>query len=160
MKQARTINRKLFRQIQQVVLESPRRVDMDGWVRESRQSDCGTACCIAGWAKVLSYKRVDPNRLKESVLLISSWLHGQDFGVLSEDQGSPSIFHDARRLLGLSSKQAAVLFYSDYWPEVFKRRERKLQAGSKAYAQLVSDVIEGFLACPKTFVAKSTDYSD
>lgn len=62
-----TINVKLLRRVKALILEEPRRLDMGTWAHpadkrvqvEADRPPCGTVACIAGWAVIDDFVKVN-----------------------------------------------------------------------------------------------------
>lgn len=97
------INKTLLRKVRNHILAEPRRYNQGRFGRADDNAPCGTACCIAGWAIVLSGKA----SLEDA---------RDDFETLDEDaQGLGA------KLLGLSYNESNVVFDGDAndWPQQF-----------------------------------------
>jgi hypothetical protein len=103
----RTINVELLDRIEQQITEHPDTWDQSVWFRLPRVSSqskivkppCGTACCVAGWAVVLSgYQLVTRVRDREGAFCVSP--EGEGRGIEAA----------ARGILGLDVYQAEALF--------------------------------------------------
>jgi hypothetical protein len=113
------INVKLLREVKKMILEEPRRLDMDTWASNAREygtpkderPPCGTVACIAGWTAILDYVG-SRGKMPKGKALIN----------LSDNAEAT-----AQELLGLTSEQAARLFDSpaerwfskNLWPQKF-----------------------------------------
>lgn len=99
------MNIELLRRIKQQILQNPELYDQDSWVNVHRKTECGTACCIAGWACQLD----DIRKFKSLINEIESY----------KTPGF-SIRGTARNLLDLTQNQDTELFI--YWPASYKKR--------------------------------------
>lgn len=92
------INTTLLILIQDAIKAHPKHFDMRSWYRDT---DCGTAACIAGWAIQFGsfFKDTDIEHMQ----------------VKYEYPVDTSIETGARRMLGMTSNQAYRLFYSPAW---------------------------------------------
>lgn len=123
------MNTRLLRKVQREILKRPTQVEMDHWfyrgdgyTRVGKIEACGTAGCIVGWALTLgnNYKRIaDAFRM--------GWL-----------------LDDGRKILDLEVEPAWILFFTDYWPQPFKRRYYDAKT-AKTRAKAVSDRIDLFI---------------
>lgn len=102
------LNVRLLRRVKRHILEEPKRFIMDAVIYRGKPGeyfhsdgdtqvvpDCGTACCIAGWAIKLAGKRINSRG-----------------GNLDK----------AADLLGLDQKGNSRLFLADDWPARFRQR--------------------------------------
>lgn len=94
------MNVALLKEIRKHILAEPSLLNMDDWVMETKQSSCGTAGCIAGWACCL----VEMKKTGKDFAEVSSWFVDKWLG----DQGT--------ELLELTERQAEELFYVPNWP--------------------------------------------
>lgn len=94
------INKELINQIINKLEEAPEAYDQSSYGRFSKNAPCGTAACIAGWAYHFS----------------------TESDVRDPDVTHRMIHEGAARALGLTEKEAAVLFdgYAFHWPQEFK----------------------------------------
>lgn len=98
------------------ILQEPTQVNMSSWAYRNR---CGTVACIGGWACVLKGIPYDQVELVE-----------------------------AQRAIGLShdSFMADRLFSTAHWDEPYHSRLLLVPSGTKAYAEIVAEYIDYFLA--------------
>lgn len=84
-----------------------------------RKTECGTACCIAGWVALHEGAQpiLDSDGDPDSLMVTDSDGHRQDIPVL------------ARKALGLTYEQAGFLFWGDNTLEDLKRMRDNLAAG-------------------------------
>jgi len=135
---------RLLRKVQKHILEEPRRMNMETWLRTRIQGKryfafrgfgvnraenpatppCGTAGCIAGWVMMLT-----PMKPEERSYIINV--------------GNAA--HSAQEKLGLDYYQGSRLFLPSDWPEPYKSKLAKAKIGTKKYAQVVSDRIDYFI---------------
>jgi hypothetical protein len=103
MTKEEAINKELFEKVKQHILTDPRRYNQRRFGEVSDDAPCGTACCIAGWAIVLSGGATH----KDAQLDFEHRLDAFDTGAA---------------LLGLSDEEAEAVFcaYGEDWPEPFK----------------------------------------
>ena len=98
------VNKKLLRQIRDIISEKPKKFNMDWWHYSSYgealdyngRGRCGTAHCIAGWAQILTKSQKSHTEKLE--------------------------FEDARDILGLNNIQAQALFCVESWPHEYEVR--------------------------------------
>ena len=87
----------LLAEIRDLILEEPRRYNQRRWrmplreIEATRQPDCGTVCCVAGWVESLKFKKRSP-------------LDG-DWGF-----SDAPVFRRGVRVLGLTEGQGRELF--------------------------------------------------
>ncbi|SRR5258708_6225643 len=126
------MNLELFEKIKQDIMEEPRRLYMDGFIRtwskweikiDKNAPPCGTAACIAGKACLLSGKIHLDN-----MLAISSYaIDLLDISYL-------------RRLEG----GRVPLFYLEYWPEKLRNKHEKAKS-PRGRAKAACDAIDAFI---------------
>ena len=97
-----TINVELLLKVRDHILEEPRRLNMDVWLKKwgtnyptEELPLCRTQGCIGGWALKLAHRRMPSDIWK--------------------------IFAAAQRVLGLSFEQAQRLFHQIYWPAQYAK---------------------------------------
>lgn len=107
-----SVNVKLLRRIKKHILEEPKRFDMlfirnplEGLSKELIP-ECGTVCCIGGWAIKFSYPKAIPD--------IETG--GQFWQVNAEALGAG----EANRLI--RGREAHRLLFDRHWPEEFRRQ--------------------------------------
>lgn len=93
------LNIELFKAIREKIASTPEAYDQAIWGRHEDEAPCGTACCIAGWACVLSGV-VSPEEIRDTGAsgVIGQIGEGRNVGDLAE------------KALGLSKRQGDVLF--------------------------------------------------
>lgn len=130
------MNVELLRQIQTVILEEPKRVDMGDWIdsRRTNLPECGTVGCIYGWAKAITTSL----RGKELSNLV--------WGMEGMDGTDGRYLDDGAKLLGLTEPQACRLFFDCDWPARFRHALNRAKRQTPEYAQVVSDRIDHFIA--------------
>lgn len=101
------MNVKLLKEIKARIAAEPSWFNMDWWFAPSNGSSCGTAACIAGWAKCIEVMKEQPT-LK--------------FGEVCHEREGSGAFMDGMRLLQIDTDQAERLFYTRYWPKRFEVR--------------------------------------
>lgn len=90
----------LLRMVRDKILEEPRQFNMYDWFNSTlpdggRPANCGTACCIGGWAQTIA------QGLTPKEAWNGTWI-------------------DPRILLGLDRDQGCLLFNEELWPKQFK----------------------------------------
>jgi hypothetical protein len=112
------MNIPLLKQVRERIVNDPDHFSMEHGIEVS---DCGTVCCIAGWAVLLADP--DTQKLVDRVLLAwkeEDWRYldtSNDLSYLPDDGcelawfGSQGIGQKAQTLLGLNAAQAQALFY-------------------------------------------------
>lgn len=142
----RKLNVELLKQIRDKIASTPDAYDQMVYGRPDHTAPCGTACCIAGWACVLSgrYSVEDIRKARDAEYVVKE-----------------RISETAQELLGLSENEADTLFtaepegsWEDYdddgedafeggWPEPFRTEWRE---GIKEYnviaARYLDQIIE------------------
>jgi len=109
------MNIELLNRIQQKILADPTSFQMETFFAPPwPEDDCDTAACIAGWTLLLSGKNK-----------------------------ACDVAEEAAKVLGITLKQAALLFYEGGWPEKFRLRSKVY---SDKAAQLAADRIDHFIA--------------
>lgn len=120
------MNKELLLKVKEQILKEPKQFNMDNWfTRAPGVPNCGTACCIAGWALTLNMA-VSPNvaRLSTADLL------------------SSEIECAAAELLDTSD--AHKLFYVCNWP--LELRHRYISSWRySTVAQVAADAIDWFI---------------
>ncbi len=115
------MNVELLRRVQAHILEEPRRLNMDHWIRTGQTGPdspaCGTTACIAGWALELDGK--DPSLLFADV--------------------------DAAKTLGITPMQGERLFFVGSWPSSFVTRYDDA-SHDNVRAVVASERIDHFIA--------------
>lgn len=99
------MNIKLLQKIKKHILEEPNRLYMPGWFIRGMPGErieqdqvfpaCGTACCIAGWACVLSDQ--DVNVLLAEILLGLTGAQANDLFHVSNWQEREAFYHASVR---------------------------------------------------------------
>lgn len=135
------MNKELLLRVKAHILEEPRRLNMSNWIQnaeaglcvsyefESGELDihtlskdevppCGTVACIAGWACLLSDKKVR-NYSAESTAI---------------------------RSLNITFGQSEKLFFPYGWPNKADYEEYQSCGNAEQRAQIVARVIDGFIA--------------
>lgn len=121
------MNVKLLKRIKARILKEPDHFRMDKWT-------CGTAYCVGGWACVLS-------RVKLRV--------SHDYGELVKPtnyerlSSQHEVFVRAKKLLGLTTKQAERLFVEEQWPSGLVATG---EASRVVKARLAASRIDHFIA--------------
>ncbi len=137
------MNVELLLKVKAVILEEPRRIDMNDWGSTWDQSEagrlgrdlppCGTTACIAGWAATID--RMGRKRLKTTA------------GALRSVARHRSLCSAGKEALGLDEQVARELFFDEYWPvDLIERLEDEL-VGTLAYAAVVAEAIDRFIGC-------------
>lgn len=149
MAKTKGINKKLLLKVRDHVLEAPDKINMGVWARDGdgqimsyvyptddREYKCASVGCIAGWACLLSPKKVVEHN-----------------GVFIDTA--------AADFLNISWEQRPRLFYVGDWPLRFRKRllhdpngewgesaseNLKLKPGTKSYARVVAARIDHFIA--------------
>lgn len=95
------INVRLLRRIQKQIAKEPKQFRMDRYFQHYPGSipNCGTACCIGGWAITLGGKFKTPEQARME---------------------ASDVHWSAKDALGLTIFQAARLFHLSNWPEPFR----------------------------------------
>jgi hypothetical protein len=119
----RQINVELLRRVKKHILAEPKRMWMNKWLIQNRDTledldlkipDCGTVGCISGWGAFLV-------------------------------EGPGAATYMRMDLFGLNDDQAYRLFVPGGWPPEFRTRLNKLKPQGRAYAQTVADYIDYFI---------------
>lgn len=116
------MNIELLREVQSHIKQDPKSVNMPYWIENYPKHSglkvpkCGTVACIGGWAELLS--------------------------------GMNPAEGEAARLLGIEHVPGAAnrLFLEHRWPYKFRSLLDKHEPQTKAYAKVVSDRIDHFIA--------------
>lgn len=136
------MNTELLLKVKAVILEEPKRVDMDLWIRECAEGEnngpaCKTVGCISGWAVLIDGMR--------------AWRVKRPLTVLRRmrKSGGPGAdgFQSGRELLALNLRQANALFFDNEWPSDLRRRLADEYSGTPEYAAVVAEAIDRFIAC-------------
>ncbi|CAB4143199.1 hypothetical protein UFOVP434_94 [uncultured Caudovirales phage] len=104
------MNIELINKIKEQIQKDNKSILMGCWFRESVESDCGTAGCIAGWACFLT----DRLRKGRQTAPILANYYSTISGV--------SIYESAAYTLDISMEKAKGLFYPEHWPELFLQK--------------------------------------
>lgn len=119
-------NIKLLKNIKERILAKPDLFIMEDW-QEPTQDECGTACCIGGYAlaeKGILYKPLTSHQAKETNDLNDSYFESGDYAWTNNkkavDYNNFEPQDEAQRILELDDAQTAVLFMVDNWPEQFR----------------------------------------
>lgn len=101
------MNTKLLRKVQKYIMQEPHRYNMSSWIApikfaydktEDQNPPCGTVCCIAGAAYIIS----------------------TNSDIKTVSVGSVDLYITAVNNLQLNQAQTDRLFYTQYWPKKFK----------------------------------------
>lgn len=92
-------NEELFRQVAEAIETKPELYNQGGWYYMD-DDDCGTTCCIAGWAVAIS--QFNGNTLQAA----TKYYNSDDFNISVE----------AREALGLTAAEARDLFHGHWAP--------------------------------------------
>lgn len=93
-----TLNVPLLTKVLDHITAHPEEHDQRSWA--IRKDGCGTACCVAGWAVVMSGHEF-------------AWWEWSDGDVADETVDHELIGHVAQRELGLTYEQARLMFRGD-----------------------------------------------
>jgi hypothetical protein len=119
------MNTILLRKIQNQILSEPRQFNMKNWFSGqlpdgSLPANCGTAACIGGWAQTFAMA-VNPDEAQARAI----WTD-----------------EHAAMVLGLTERQARLLFIEDNWPKQFQSTDR---AGVALRAKRAAKRIDHFI---------------
>ena len=143
------INKKHLRQLQTVILEEPKRLDMNHWVVKFLKADrknefnikyippCKTVGCIAGWECTLH-----PKKAKELGWSGLQKYYDRTATATTEYATTESTVKVATELLGLTENQAQILFYPTAWPRFWYDKLVNKKEQTKAYAKVVANFIQ------------------
>lgn len=109
------LNIELFKKVRRKIKSAPYAYDQGDVVRESRVAPCGTACCIGGWADILSAPTAAERR-KRMAGDVSLNRAANTLGLRGKD------FHSELHT------ERGVLFDGDpgqRWPEPFRSQWRR-----------------------------------
>lgn len=129
------LNVKLLEQVRDAILANPKHITMPWWIvakygtTPTTPADCGTVCCVAGWASYLAAPKAWPKRAEVNVI----------------DPHNAAIPDHAQKRLRLTDEEASALFDSLGWPYKFQSELRLLNPGTKAYAKVVAARIDWFI---------------
>ncbi len=121
------MNIKLLKTVRDAILANPRQFRMETFFSfydsaGNPAPKCGTAACIAGWAIAIH--------------------DGTKLSVAADDAWNE---HDnAKKHLGLTQKQADILFYYEEWPHPFWERYEAAE-NVRAAAKAAADRIDLFI---------------
>jgi hypothetical protein len=110
------MNVELLKKVADEILARPEQFRMESWFTPKLDSipECGTACCIAGWAiTIATDARIEG---KFAPLVARRGFSFGDAGPVS----SCSAHVAAQKALDLTSAQAELLFYTYEWPPRFR----------------------------------------
>lgn len=105
-------------------------VDSGRLVKNHFLARCGTVGCIAGTALLIE-KGVE-TYVKElsGMVRVVTWI---------------SIESEAQEVLSINHSEGQRLFFTDNWPDKFKKQLNKNQPGTEAYAEVISKRIDHFI---------------
>jgi hypothetical protein len=134
------MNVELLLKVKQAILDEPARLNMDNFLKSSdyyhdQEPACGTVGCIAGWAVIIDAlgRDLSPQSIKKARLSIYEG----------------DVEKKACKLLGLEYTGLHPLFYPwGAWPEDLDSRLRAEKPGTLAYAQVVVEAIDRYIAHP------------
>jgi hypothetical protein len=135
----------LLREIQREMRAEPLRVDMEEWLSREVAGNykgrpapaCGTVGCIAGWGRVIAA----PRSRKDSDVLMARLL-GFKSDIKPSHYGGDGFVPSG----GGFAPNLAPLFFTEQWPEPFRSRLHNEENGTAAYAEVVCDRIDAFIA--------------
>lgn len=127
------MNVKLLKKVKAAILAEPKAFNMSQWSLPSPEAPCGTACCIAGWAKVLDMGLKTP---------------GEAAKILGDPEFGNDRFSEGTKSLRLTVSQEFRLCYFANWPFRFTEQyyEARSRADHVAMAQAGADRIDHFIA--------------
>lgn len=129
------MNTELLLKVKAHILEEPKRICMNTWIVNTAQClrvkglmtpKCGTVGCIYGWGRILA---------KGAKAWNNRWTPPEVFS-----------FEDKATLFGLDTAEGRRLFLDAFWPVQFEERLAVAKPQSSAYARVVADRIDHFIA--------------
>jgi hypothetical protein len=145
----------LLREVRKQILAAPERFYMGNWMTQWEANIsgdlCGTACCIGGWAGVLSglmKKKATDVDTVESLTRKGRLLASRSNAFYDCDDDDTAILSEHklyREALKLDEDQANRLFYEHKWPAQFKMNFKDAPWGSKARARIAAKRITHFI---------------
>jgi hypothetical protein len=129
------MNTELLLKIKAQILKEPRQFLMSGFfdqyldpvnsdLEDDVATNCGTACCIAGWAVTIGKEYKNPKEAYENSRLLSNTAA------------------EARLLLGIKGED--WLFHTDQWPSQFEDRWDEAKSHEEQ-AQIAGEVIDYYI---------------
>jgi len=131
------LNVERFMKVKEMILEEPARIDMGVWKDTTMYGreiapQCSTVGCICGWAAIIYY--MDRNRLGRPRTAANAI--------------SPSeVYLLGAMALGLGERDPDDLFHDTNWPEDLRFALDEQDLGTPAYAAVVAQAIDRYLAC-------------
>lgn len=126
----RAINEGMFREVQGAIRTEPIRFAMNFWGNVGDVlAPCGSTACIAGWIVTIDLRKrfakkwkglSEPQRWKQAVRSVERSSEASHDGRV--------VLRKAAKLAGISEEQAEALFFSEHWPEEFRREQDRLEA--------------------------------
>lgn len=115
------LNIELFKKVRRKIKSEPYSYDQSGDVRQSVTAPCGTACCIGGWADILSAPSVKERRHRMA-------------GNVDLNRGAKALGLKGKDFYMELTTERGVLFDGDpgrSWPEPFRSQWKR----ARTYAQ-------------------------
>lgn len=127
------MNVELLLKVKAAILAEPRAFNMSQWSLPAPDAPCGTACCIAGWAKVLDMGLKTP---------------GEASKILDDPESGNDRFSEGTDSLQLSVAEEGRLCYWANWPAEFSEQyyEARSRTDRTAMAKAGADRIDHFIA--------------
>ena len=144
------MNVELLKKIQAAILQEPRRIDMGPLIQPVKgQHACGTTACIAGWALVLDTEsRLEDAEGLDEIMRIRK--AAEDVWQRFINNDVSGFLGDVRKLLGLPPQYQA-LFWIHRWPKKWYARIRRLNPGTREYAEVVAELLQAVIDGEETF---------
>lgn len=124
------VNVELFQRVKEKILQAPEQFDMGGWgwPQDDAAPECGTVCCIGGWAMLLAYP---DDKTLQLDLARGNFTYNNILDPLKVRVPA----------LGEPSGCASRIFYTNNWPTDFRRRYVYAQSPQER-AQAAADYID------------------
>lgn len=130
------VNVPLLEKVRDLILATPRSINMDKWLDVDMQEDetaCGTTACIAGHVLLCSGFHVK-----------NHYFADQNGHIMSFER----VPKEAALLIGGEAPEGShPLFWQHRWPGDFQERLWRAE-GPKEYAEIVAEVIDNYIANP------------
>lgn len=109
------MNTPLLREVQEYILDEPKRFNMETWCDRSGESPCGTTLCIAGAALT-----INAGVAKRPILRALTSESLRPLYTLWGCEGYSDVEPVAAKLLDLTATETQRLFYDFQWPQPFR----------------------------------------
>jgi hypothetical protein len=137
----------LLIRVKELILEEPKRLNMDVWSSAVSPSEngpaCGTVGCISGWAQMLARPAAHVGiRLMKQAPELRSFVGAASMGAYLLG-GTLSEVVDVNNY---NDGIYASLFFTGYWPADLQEKLHSCILGTPEYATVVAERIDRFIA--------------